>query len=107
MNEKSSFSICLITCSPKQSKTIARALVEEKLVACVNIIHEISSVYKWKGKVEEDTEDLLICKTISKNQNDIILKIKEIHEYEVPETIFLPIENGNENYLTWITENVK
>ncbi|NHI92706.1 MAG: divalent-cation tolerance protein CutA [Candidatus Lokiarchaeota archaeon] len=101
-----SYLICLITCSPKQSKEIARSLVKEKLVACVNIISNITSIYKWKDKVEEDSEDLLICKTLSKNQENIIKKVKEIHDYEVPETIFTPIIKGNDNYLKWITENV-
>jgi len=107
MDDKSKYSVCFITSSPKQSKKIARTLVEEKLVACVNIISSITSIYSWKDKVEEDTEDLLICKTLSVNQDKVIKMIKKIHEYEVPETIFLPIVKGNENYLNWINENVK
>jgi len=107
MNENSKYSVCFITSSPKQSKEIAKTLVEEKLVACVNIISSITSIYTWKDKVEEDTEDLLICKTLSDNQDKVIEMIKKIHKYEVPETIFLPIIKGNEAYLKWINENVK
>ena len=106
VNSQYEYLVCFITCSPKQSKEIARSLVENQLVACVNIISKITSVYRWKGKVEEDTEDLLISKTLTKNQEKIIEHVKKIHEYEVPETIFLPIIKGNESYLNWIVENV-
>ena len=107
MSTESEYSICLITCSPKQSKKISRSLVEKKLVACVNIISKITSIYRWKEKVEEDIEDLLVCKTLSGNQEKIITQVKQIHEYDVPETIFLPILKGNKDYLKWIVENVE
>ncbi len=85
-----------------EGQKIARNLVESKLAACVNIIDKIYSIYSWKGSIEEDTEYLLIIKTIESKINSIIQKIKELHSYENPECIALKIEKGSEKYLNWI-----
>lgn len=88
----------------EEGKKIAKVLVESRLAACVNIIHNISSVYRWKGEIEEDTEHLLIIKTSEKNSEIIIQKINETHSYSEPECIGFKIDKGSEKYLSWITE---
>ncbi|MHA1803755.1 MAG: divalent-cation tolerance protein CutA [Promethearchaeota archaeon] len=93
--------------SMEQAKKIARTLVNEKIAACVNIIPQIVSIYRWKGKIEEDNEALLIAKTNESNSEKLIKRLFELHEYEVPECIGFQIMKGNQNYLQWIDEVVE
>lgn len=88
----------------EEGQSIAKILVENKLAACVNIIRNILSIYRWKGKIEEDNEHLLLIKTIEENSELIIQKINEIHSYDTPECIGFKIEKGSEKYLNWIKE---
>ena len=90
-----------------EGKKIARILVEEKLAACVNIIKDITSIYHWKGKIEEDSEHLLFIKTSDEKSNLLIKRIQEIHSYENPECIGFKIEKGSEKYLNWIKEVIE
>jgi len=91
----------------EEGQKIAKILVETKLAACVNIIQNIFSIYRWKSKIEEDNEHLLLIKTTEENSNKIIQKVKEIHSYTEPECIGLKIEKGSETYLNWIKEVVE
>jgi periplasmic divalent cation tolerance protein len=84
---------------------IARALVEGRLAACANIIKGIRSVYTWQGKVQDDQEVLMIVKTRKKLFDRLKSKVKELHSYEVPEIIALPIIAGLEDYLKWLRES--
>ena len=90
----------------EEGQEIARNLVESKLVACVNIIKDIFSVYRWKGEIEEDSEHLLLIKTTEENSDLLIKKITEIHSYDNPECIAFKIEKGSKRYLNWIKEVV-
>jgi len=87
-------------------KKIAKILVENKLAACVNIIQNVISIYEWKGKMEEDSEYILLIKTTEEKSDLLIQKIQEIHSYETPECIGLRIEKGSKNYLNWIDDVV-
>jgi len=91
----------------EEGKKIARTLVENKLAACVNIIQNIFSLYKWKGKIEEDNEHILLIKTTDEKSDLIIQKINEIHSYDNPECVALKIEKGSEKYLNWIKQVVE
>jgi len=99
--------VFITTASLKEAKGIASYLVDKKLVACVNIINNIRSIYLWKGKVEDSKECLLIAK--SKRRLFVRLKkeVKKIHSYDVPEIIATKITAGNKSYLKWIDESVK
>ncbi|UCD00442.1 MAG: divalent-cation tolerance protein CutA [Promethearchaeota archaeon] len=91
----------------EEGQKIAKILVENKLAACVNTIKNISSIYRWKGKIVEDNEHILIIKTIENKADLIIQKISEIHSYSEPECIGFKIEKGSETYLNWIKEVVE
>ncbi len=94
------------TGSKEEAQKIARALVERRLAACVNVVGPIESVYRWKGAVETAGEFLCIVKTTAAAVEGVLAAIKELHSYELPEVVVLPIEHGSKDYLTWIGENV-
>lgn len=90
----------------KEAQRIARALIKEKLAACVNIIDKVDSLFWWKGKVDRSREALLVIKTKKGLAPRLIKKIRALHSYNVPEIIGLPIVFGNKAYLGWIDESV-
>lgn len=89
------------------AKILAHKIVDKDLAACVNIIPQVTSIYKWEGKVNEDSELLLMIKTTTENVDKLSKFVRENHSYSVPEIISVKIDNGNEAYLNWITNSVK
>jgi periplasmic divalent cation tolerance protein len=92
--------------SEQEAAKIARQLVEQGLAACVNIVPQIRSVYRWKESVEEAREWLLVIKTTAEAFVQVRQKISELHSYELPECICIAIEDGSSDYLNWIGESV-
>jgi periplasmic divalent cation tolerance protein len=92
--------------SRDEAQHIARALVDRKLVACVNIVGPIESIYRWKGEIENSKEFMLLMKTESDRFDRVREAVKALHSYEVPEVIQVPIENGLPAYLEWISGSV-
>jgi periplasmic divalent cation tolerance protein len=92
--------------SADEAERIATALVEVELAACVNIVSPITSVYRWKGSVQKEQEWLLLIKTKASAFESVATKIRELHSYDLPECIQIPIETGTAEYLKWIAENV-
>jgi periplasmic divalent cation tolerance protein len=100
--------IVLTTCgNAADAERIARALLERRLAACVNIIPGIRSLYHWQGRIEDDAELLLIIKTTSGAVESLKAAIREAHPYDVPEMVVVQIEDGSQAYLDWIGANVR
>jgi periplasmic divalent cation tolerance protein len=93
--------------SKEEAQRIARALVERKLAACVNLAGPIESVYWWKAQVETASEWLLIIKSTAAAFERVRDTIRELHSYELPECIAVPVEAGSEEYLAWIADSVE
>ncbi len=94
------------TGSEEEAQKIAHHLVERHMAACVNIVPQISSVYRWQGEVEEAREWLLLIKTTADAFEKVQEAIAELHSYELPECVCLTIEDGSLNYLQWIADSV-
>jgi periplasmic divalent cation tolerance protein len=100
--------IVLTTCgSQEEADKIAQHLVESRLAACVNVIPRIKSIYRWRGKIESAQEWLLLVKTTADKFAQVRDAIRTLHSYELPECIALAVEDGNAEYLGWITDTVK
>jgi len=97
--------IILSTAAPDNAKVIARALVEDRFAACVNMT-VVSSYYYWKGEFCDDTETLLIIKTMDSRKSEVMDAIRRLHTYELPEMIVIPVTGGFPPYLTWLNEEV-
>ena len=104
----SMFYIVLTTTKKRaEAERIAKKIVGEKLAACVNVVPNISSTYRWKRKIERSRETLLLTKTSNKKLDKLIKRIKALHSYKVPEIIALPIERGLPEYLKWLKESLR
>jgi periplasmic divalent cation tolerance protein len=84
----------------------ARVLVDERLAACVNILHVMTSVYRWKGTIEEDREQQLVIKTTSDRVEALEARFHELHPYDVPEFLVIAVIGGSPAYLEWLRESV-
>src|SRR6185437_5554513 len=91
--------------SQEEAAKIAHALVERRLAACVNILPQIESVYRWQGKVETAQEWLLLIKTQTEFFERVRDAVKELHSYELPECVMLEVSDGSQKYLDWIAKN--
>ncbi|MCW8901426.1 MAG: divalent-cation tolerance protein CutA [Gammaproteobacteria bacterium] len=95
--------IVFTTCNSAEiASLISDMLVSQKLAACVNIVKGVESVYQWQGKIERDNEILLIIKTRQALFSQLEHMIQELHDYELPEIIAVPVKIGEKNYLNWI-----
>jgi periplasmic divalent cation tolerance protein len=90
--------------SEEEGANIAKGLLDERLIACANLIGGIRSLYRWKGEVCDDPEILLLCKTERQHFSRLSEKVKSIHSYEVPEIIALPVIEGWRPYLEWVEQ---
>ena len=99
--------IILTTAPIADAQKISRALVKEKLAACVSIINNVESVYFWEGKMTHEKETLLIIKTTQRLFGDVKDWIKKHHPYNVPEVLSLKTDSGDSDYLKWINENTR
>ncbi len=94
------------TCpDPATAEHIAETVVNERLAACVSIVPGLTSIYRWQGEIQRGAELLLIMKTCSTVYAGLEMRLRELHPYEVPEIIALPIQAGSTTYLDWIADN--
>jgi len=93
--------------SENEARKIAHALVERRLAACVNIVPRVHSIYRWEGKVEASDEYLLLIKTVKSREEQVRAAIGELHSYELPECIAIPIASGSAEYLKWLSDSVE
>jgi len=100
-------SISITTSSAEEAERIGRELVENRLVACVNIVEKIVSHYWWEGKMVRDEEALLIAKTKKTLVSRVIEKVKSMHSYSCPCIVSSPIDEGNEEYLSWVLRETR
>jgi len=97
------FVVILVTVSSEEeAKKITASLLEKKFAACVNLVKDIESIYRWKGKISNEKEVLMLIKTRKKLFKSVEEEVKKIHSYELPEIIALPIISGSKDYLYWI-----
>lgn len=85
---------------------LARTLVEQRLVACVNIVAGVTSVYRWKDGVEQDEEQLLVIKTTMDMLEALQARLRELHPYELPEFVVIQVSGGSQAYLGWLCGSV-
>lgn len=90
------------TSSEEEAKKIALSLVEKKFAACVNLLKGVESIYRWKGKLSDEKEILMLIKTREKLYKSVEEEVKRVHSYEVPEIIALPIIAGSKDYFYWM-----
>jgi len=97
--------LVIITASDdSEARLISKTLVEEKLIVCANRF-PVESIFRWQGEIIEDAEVMLFCKTREELLERLIKRVKELHSYDVPEIIAIPIVGGSKNYLNWVKEN--
>lgn len=100
--------VVLVTApTPDRAAEIARALVEERLAACGNVVPGLRSIYRWEGKVQDDAEALLLLKTTRDRFEALRERILALHPYDVPEVIALPVEAGSAPYLAWLASETR
>ena len=101
--------IVLVTCGTIiEARRIANKVVRKRLAACVNIVlGPIQSIYRWKGKVQSEREVLIVIKTTVKRLVELEKEVKQLHSYDVPEFVVVPISAGSPEYLAWLEESVK
>ncbi|MGH7542462.1 MAG: divalent-cation tolerance protein CutA [Gemmatimonadota bacterium] len=97
--------VALTTCPDEgTARRIASALVDERLAACVNIVPDMTSIYRWEGVVETASECLLLVKTRRERLEALRRRLEELHPYDLPELVALAVEGGSPAYLTWVVE---
>ena len=107
MSEEAVARVVLVTApNAAVAESLVRRLVEEETVACGNVLPGITSIYRWKGAVEHETESLIVFKTTVKGAARLCERVPELHPYEVPEVLVLPVQAGHGPYLDWIADNV-
>jgi periplasmic divalent cation tolerance protein len=99
--------IYITTSNEDESLKIGNILVKERLCACSNIIRNIESIYWWENKIENDNESVLILKTLEEKVEEVIKRVREIHTYDNPCILALPVLNVSNSYLKWLKKEIK
>jgi periplasmic divalent cation tolerance protein len=107
--QETRYRVVLVTCATlEESREIARAMVEKHLAACVNIVtHAVESFYLWEGKLQDGSEYLLVMKTSEERVEELQREVLEMHSYDTPEFVVLPMVGGSDKYLNWVGDAVR
>jgi periplasmic divalent cation tolerance protein len=107
--KETEYRVVLVTCGTlEESRKIARALVENRFAACVSIVaHAVESFYMWEGKLENASEYLLVIKSSEERLEELKKAVLEMHSYDTPELVALPVVAGTEDYLKWLGESLR
>lgn len=108
MSEPDSIAVVLSTLpDDERAAAIARALVDDGVAACVNLVPGVRSIYRWDGAVADDREQLAIIKTRRDRVDALVARLRELHPYQVPEAIVVPVAGGHLPYLAWVAQSVR
>ena len=99
--------VVYVTASPDEAPDLARTLVERRVAACVNLVPEVRSIYRWQGKVQDDPETLMIIKTTADRLEALKAAVIELHGYDVPEFIVLPVTAAHAPYAAWMRDQTR
>ena len=99
--------VYITTKNKTEAKKIAKVLLKERLCACINIFDKMSSMYWWKGKLEEANETVLIAKTTKNKFSKLSTRVKQLHSYDCPCILQLDVTGGDKEYINWLTANLK
>lgn len=107
MSEKPDIRLLYVTTKDSaQARTIARQLLDERLIACANLLPQMEAIYRWKGEIQQDSECLMILKTTTALVSKVLSRVETLHSYETPCVLSLAIESGTEPYLRWLQDQV-
>lgn len=108
MSEEASDAIVVFmtAANSAEASRIAELLVMKNLAACVQILPEIQSVYRWKGEIEKQSEILILAKTVQSKFSELEMQVRAVHSYETPEIVATPLTNGSKPYLEWLSASV-
>jgi periplasmic divalent cation tolerance protein len=106
LDHDQAIAVFITASSRTEANSLADMLVDKNLAACVQILPEMQSVYRWQGKVEVQREFLLIAKTLSSQFKELESEVIKLHSYETPEIIALPVTAGSAPYLEWLSANI-
>lgn len=107
MEEFTHIVLLITTATTEEAQRISKVLLTQRKAACVNIVPKVSSFFWWQGKLDSAQESLMLVKTKASQLNETIRLVKELHSYDIPEIIALPIIGGNQDYLEWIDKEVE
>ena len=107
MEEFAYIVLFITTATAEEAQRISKVLLNQRKAACVNTVPKVSSLFWWQDKLDSAQESLLIVKTKASQLDEIVRLVKELHSYDIPEIIALPIVGGNQDYLEWIGKEVK
>jgi len=106
VSEAGDVRVVLVTAPVGEAETLGRALVAERLAACVNLVPSLRSIYRWEGEVQVDEEALLVIKTTAARLAALTERVNALHSYDLPEVLALPAAGGSTPYLEWVAEEV-
>jgi len=101
--------VLILTTVPAAARAdaIARSLVDERLAACVNVLSPMTSFYRWQGKIEQEEERQIVIKTTRDRVASVQTRLRDLHAYEVPEFLVLPVSDGSTGYLDWVRNETR